>query len=65
MGNFAAFYTCSNWNLICFNTAHGIKFSCSSQMTAACSPECGITSQGHLQNGLMKKLLSCWHHKQT
>lgn len=65
MGNFPAFYTCPNWDLICFNAAHGIRFPNSSQMTAAWSPECGITSQGRLQNGLMKKLLSCCPHKQT
>lgn len=64
MGDFTAFCTCPNWNLIWFNTAHGIRFPRSRQLTAACSPECGITSQGRL-NGLMKKLLSCCPHKQT
>lgn len=65
MGSFTAFSICSNWKFICFNTAHGIGFPCSSQITAACSPKHGITRQGHLQNGLLKKLFSCCPHTQT
>lgn len=55
MGDFIALSISSNQNLICFNTAHGIRFPCPSKTTVACSSEHGLLDKDICR-------MDCWRN---